>query len=59
MTIPQRIQEIQRGRRGIYPYRVSWQISLEFSIPIKDAMNAVCEHIKTEIAASMTESRSS
>jgi len=48
--IIQWIEEYQRGKVGIYPYRLSELVAIEFYIPIKEAAEFVLEHIKKEFA---------
>jgi hypothetical protein len=54
MTIRQRIIEIQRGRSGIYPYRVAQQVANEFLVSMPEAIEHVMEHIKHELSLAIT-----
>lgn len=44
-----RIEEIQRGRIGIYPHHVASSIASEFGVSLPEATNMVLQHIKNEM----------
>jgi hypothetical protein len=43
------INEYQRGKCGIYPYRVAELVAIEFYIPMSEAQEYVASHIKNEL----------
>lgn len=45
-NIEARIEQIQKGRSGIYPWWVGQQIAAEFGIKVEEAMPFVMSHIK-------------
>jgi hypothetical protein len=40
------IEEIQRGKSGIYPYRVAQEVAIKFQISMERAQEYVSQHIK-------------
>lgn len=43
------IEDEQKGRSGIYPYKIAQEVAIKFRIPIKEASKYVLQHIKNEI----------
>ena len=44
-----RIEQMQAGKSGIYPYRVAQDIAAECRIPMHEAIEHVLYHIKIEM----------
>ena len=40
------ITELQKGKSGIYPYRVAQEVAIKFQISIEEAQKYVSQHIK-------------
>jgi hypothetical protein len=44
------IVELQRGKSGIYPYRVALEVCAKFQISIEEAQEYVTKHIQQVLA---------
>ena len=53
ITAADYIEEIQRGRTGIYPYRLAQDVAARFEVPMVDAQALVLEHMRREITAAV------
>ncbi len=48
------INELQKGKVGIYPYNVAVSVSTEFGITYKEAAEHVLKHIRKEMTIAQT-----
>ena len=43
------IEDYQKGKQGIYPYRVAQEVAIKFAMPMHEAIEHVSYHVKTEL----------
>lgn len=45
------VEQYQRGKSGIYPYRVAEMVAIEYRLPINAAIEIVSQHVRQVITA--------